>query len=135
MLDVKKSLEDRRRLEVAEHEARCRVAWERADTLSARCDKELIRLRALHTQHPFPIAEVERQVALLTALRQEWEAANEAVAAAEEDLRVARGRLTEASVERRIFERLRERHLGDYRMESERQEQYLMDEIGNRTGR
>lgn len=123
-------LRERREREVATALAEARGAREEAQT-------RLAELRAMRetsangarTTAARPVGELAQMALLLTQLDDHIESAHEAVTAADETVAHVQEALTVALQDRRVLDRLRERHEATHRAESDQRDRRTMDDI------
>lgn len=107
-------------------------AREAVEAWTRELDQSHERLRGLYREASVSWVAVEYEVAHQNWLRLELHRAQERLAQAREAVRLAREALHEASLKRKVMERLKERHAEEYQRDVDRKEQALLDEVGAR---
>lgn len=128
VLNVKEKLEDQAKNEFALCAARVREEEEKLDTLNGRYEALLDKIKELNTgEMDIPaIKEAEDSVELLK-YHIKMQKLN--LAAANQELEVARGKLTKAMQERKTHEKLKEKQFEEFVKEEASKESKEIDEL------
>lgn len=132
ILDLRESLERQQMLQLSAALARYDVIAGEIAKLNSEMEASVQGLRRLYQQVPLSPLDVER-----AHTHQNWldtciKGATSRLAAAKEEVEAAREQLKQATLQRKVMERLRERHASEYHRMQDRREQAALDEIGTR---
>lgn len=134
LLDVREAVERQRMQALSVELARKEEALAALHECRSRLDRSEDALRVLYQASPLAAPTVQREHAHRKALQAWVIEAEERVKEAARRVEDARSALIEATRERRVMEKLRERHEAAYWAEQDRREQAELDEIGLRLG-
>jgi flagellar protein FliJ len=126
VLDYRIRVEDQRKAELAELEARRTILINERTRLENDQARALLRMR---TQE-FDLVDLQLTRLFVERLDRDIARKNEEIAAMEQRVLAKRQELIQASQERRVMEKLREKQEADYWLGVLRAEQKLLDEMG-----
>lgn len=132
VLDVREAVERQRMLALSAELARHEEALASLEAWRTRLRQSEEALRSLYLGRPLVAQAVATELLHREGLRARVAEAERTVEESKRRIEEARRTLLAATKERRIMERLRERHEADWRLAQDRKEQNELDEIGLR---
>jgi len=120
--------EEKKRL-FAEAQRAIATQREQIRIIEAEISKQMAELRARCVEN-VDVKDVVARRLYTSYLQSALDLANETLATMRRQLEVRRKELVQASKEKKVLERVRERRFGEYTYETDREEQKFIDELG-----